>query len=424
MSRRLLLVLGIVAYFLAVLAYLGTDPRNARDTLPRYSSYNTSPEGLSLAFSYLRRRLGNEAVRTLQQRIEPGQLEPTAVVLRIAPGGWDWLSQLAEDAGGEQEQDEEDGKHDTQPQEPGDEPAKGDAKDEPAKENKAIAPPPPRPLLHPRERRWLEAGGRLVLAVDGPHGPLEVRSEDSSEGEDVEEGEVPSKVFPIWPAVRTLAPEAQRTLTGPALEGSYALVLLGDQPLISRLPVGRGEVILLACPETLRNDHLGEADHLALLEALAAGPGPVYFDERSHGLGYDPGLMALLRRWGLGPLLLALSLTAALAFWRHSRRIGAAEENYREQRSEAVELVDSLAQLYHRALRRGELVAMYHQHLVASTALATGLRGAALDERVSRLTGDLRVPPPERGDISAHQFKHALAALNQAFRRLEDGNGT
>ena len=110
------------------------------------------------------------------------------------------------------------------------------------------------------------------------------------------------KVFPLWPGVAHLVLPTARSLVVPALAGGHAVFLAGERPLVVRQALGAGDVVLLATPEILQNGHLGQAHHLALLEALAGVPErrPVLFDERSHGLADSGGILQTLAGWGSG----------------------------------------------------------------------------------------------------------------------------
>jgi hypothetical protein len=267
-------------------------------------------------------------------------------------------------------------------------------------------------LFGPGEAEWLQAGGRLVVAFTGPY--LTVASEAARAA-------TVRKVYPLWPGVETLAPRHPRVLRGPGLASSHAVFALGDEPLVSRVPVGQGEVVLLACPEIFQNRLLEAADHLGLLEALAADRS-VYFDERAHGLGREAGLWQLLGDWGLGPLVVCLALTGGLAFWRLRVRLGPPEADPEDLRTDAVDLVDSLGQLYGRTLSRYAALQAYDEALARTVSLRTGLRGKALKARTRELLGGQYPLPrvPLRGDISSGQFQDGLTMINRAFRRLAD----
>ncbi|MCP4660585.1 MAG: hypothetical protein GY856_34730 [bacterium] len=264
-----------------------------------------------------------------------------------------------------------------------------------------------------RDEAWIVAGGRLVLAPASSSGEPEL--------EQVPEGAGVFKVFPLGPTVEEIVPPEGCVFAGDALGEGHAVLVAGGGALLGRVPVGRGEVFLLACPELFQNAHLGEADHLALLEALAGTGRTVYFDETVHGLGRPASLPDELRRWGFGPAL-ALALTAALAAaWRGARRLGPAEDDRRETRSEAVDMVDSLGRLYRRALRRGDALRLYHRELRRAAGAQLLLRGAALDRRVAELTDGFEPPPSNGGEaLGAVTFQRRLAVLNSAFRRLRD----
>ncbi len=383
--------------------FLLAPDRTARQAFPPGSAFSTAPDGTSLAFRYLRLRAARAAgsgrtaprlVSTLHRPLDLRSVEPDAVVFRVRP----ILT-------------------------PG-----GAAAVDPEKESKSsrgLAG-----LLAPGEAEWLAAGGRLVLALAANYGPLAV-DRTAAVGRKPPDG--PHKVFPIWPGVRRLAPPDRRGLVAEALPLGHPLYLLDGQALVSRLPIGRGELVVLACPEVLENAHLGQADHLRLLESLAGGRRAVYLDERVHGLGDSSGTIGLLLRWRLAPALALLALSGLAVLWRGRARLGPPEADPPERRREAVDLVDSLAQLYARALSRREALALYRKALAGAVALRTGLRGAALEARVAELAGGAghhearggaglsSAPARGKDDLGHWEFKHALERLNRACEGVEHG---
>ena len=348
--KRAVLLAGAAAYFVGTLWFVGgTGTPRDLSAFAAGSVFNETATGLSLA----RRYLGGRA-RTLSRRLEPDATEADAVVLRVRPR-----------VTGEK---------------PGGRPS----------------------ILTLAERDWVMAGGRLVLAVDDEvQGPLRVRDSDAG---------APAKVFPIWPGVARFEARTARVLGGGLPAGTRTLVARGRDPFIAVWRHGRGEVVFLASPESLENGGLARADHLALLEALAAGRSAVYFDEHAHGLREDLDALDLLARWGFGPTLLAAALVAGIVLWRERVRVGAPDADRREARADAVDLLDSLAQLYDRALGGGEALRLYQQHLSRAVAQETGLRGDALSARVHDMTG---------GGVQAPVFSRALHALNDGYRRLK-----
>lgn len=392
MSRGLrLALLAAIVYFAGVAVWVRYDRRSERETFQAGSTFNTGEDGASQALGYLRER-GAGPVATLHRRVD-SDLPRHGVVLRLQPTTGPLLGQEEEE---EEEEDREDAKK------------KGEKKEEEGTRTR---------LLTDSEEIWVRSGGRLVITVHKPYGPVQAEELQKKQS-------AVRKVFPLWPGVARLAPLNPRWLRVQAPAGTHAVFLAGESPMMLRQALGDGEVFLLATPEILSNAHVGKADHLALLEALAGVPEgrPVFFDERSHGLSHTDGVLETLAGWGLGPLLLLILLATGAAFWRGSARLGPAERPERDTRSDAVELLDSLADLYDRALRRSDAIRLYYESFVHTVAVETGLRGAALEER-SRALLDGFVPPPEANtddDIPRDSFERALQTINQAFRRLQD----
>jgi hypothetical protein len=399
LSRGLrLAALVAVLYIAGVAVWVRYDRRSVREVFEPGSVFNSGDEGLSLAFAYLRER-STAPVSALQRRVTANQVPGRAVVFRVQPGRGPLLLEEEKEEK-EKEKDGKDGKDD-----------RGSRKESESKEKQEEEPRVP--LLTPDEEAWVREGGRLVVAFSHFYGPAATR--------DLVGRQPLRKVFPIWPGVSHVVPPVIRGLDVPALPAAHAVFLAGDSTLILRQPVGEGELVLLACPEILNNRNLGQSGHLALLEALAGVTErrPVLFDERAHGLADSGGVVETLSDWGLGPLLLLGLLTVGAAFWRASARLGPADREERDTRSDAVELLDSLADLYDRALHRGDAVRLYYESFLRTLAVETGLRGRALDERASRLLDGFASPMPGE-DLSHERFDQALRSINQAFRRVAD----
>ncbi|HXO29391.1 MAG TPA: hypothetical protein VOA80_18725 [Thermoanaerobaculia bacterium] len=518
--------LAVVAYLVAALVWVGNDRRAARAVFPAGSVWNTGDDGLSLAFAYLSARAAGQPagarVAVLTRRLESTPLPPRAVLLRVEPeaGRLAAMARRLEDGNGDEDDDGDEtggqggagrggktagkGKDASGGKAAGSGNGGGSGKGAgsggsgngagsgasaakrgagphpwpaPAPVPAPVPTPVPEPeaaartvaLLTAAEEAWVRDGGRLVLAVaSGSGAALEVEVGHAGTAG------LARKSFPIWPGVRRLLPDPPRTLGGPALTGMHALWLEGDAPIVARLVLGAGDLVLLACPEVLHNRLLGRGDHLALLEALAgAGAGgeggkggdrgrPVFFDERGHGAEESAGMLEILASWGLGPLLLLLAAAGGAAWWRAAVRVGPPDRDDRDVRSDAVELVDSLADLYDRALGRGDALRLYYDNFVRTVAADTGLQGAALAARTADLAPGLSLAelPPSREtlepleplaaaaptrpaaarpaavspavaasilaasqpatDLPRPAFDRLLDTLNQAFRRLDD----
>jgi hypothetical protein len=201
----------------------------------------------------------------------------------------------------------------------------------------------------------------------------------------------------------------------------HTLFASGTEPAVVRQKMGEGDLVVLALPEIFQNGHLAGGDHLALLDALAESGRPVVFDDFIHGIKGDAGILEILRQWGFGPFLVLAAVAALAAFWRRRTRLGPEEDDHRETRVEAVDLVDSLALLYNRSLLRRQALALYRQAFERALGVQTGLRGPALEARLREfLPGGLPVRPVRGRDLSDGEFQRGLQSVNDAFRRLSD----
>lgn len=377
MKRTLPLVVAIAAYFAAVLVWMATDRRVAKHAFDDFSAANTGPTGVSLASKYLAR--SGRRVDALTLALSERNADPRAVVFRLgAPPAAEHRIEIDERR----------------------------AKREKEKKKRAPRTRYVTPLLTDEEEAWVRGGGRLVIASEQRFGSLHV-------GEGPEK--VARKVFPLWPGLDTIDLPRSRAVGGDALRNGHAVYVAGETTVMARIADGAGDVLVFGVPEALDNEHV--ARNLPLLIALAGGARHVYFDETLHGMSTGEGTLALLKEWKLGPFLLLLLIVAATIFWRGGTRIGVPDDEFRDTRSDAIDLVGSLGALYERSMTKGEALAAYHRALTRTVAASSGLRGEALHKRVSELTGGLAVPAKEQ-QMSDEEFQRILTALNAAFAPL------
>ena len=372
MKRAWPLILAVVMFATISILWIVTDRRAAQRVYDDYSSANTANEGMSLSAGYLARQ---RKVSTLTRPLGREPIEENAVVFRVSkelPRFFD-----PEDV-----------------------------------DEKQFGPPRPKqlPLLNNRDEAFVRRGGRIVLAAQ--QGALDAV---------VVKDKAARKVLPLWPNVGDLALD----------DGTYAFLTLrprmlalftaGRHVVLARERIGNGELFVFSAPELLRNDHLMR--NLALLAALAGEQRPVYFDEVLHGLTGDDGALALMKEWNLGPFLLMLCAAAILYFWRGGRRIGPADDDPRDTRSDAVDLVRSLGALYHEVTSDSEAIALYHDALTRSVAHNSGLRGDALHQRIDELTGGL-VPPQGAARMPRVTFARQLRAINAGVSKAQRLRGS
>ena len=355
MKRALPLLLAIAAFVAIGIVWIITDRRATERVYDDFSSANTSDSGLSQAYAYLARR-GKTATLTRPLGREP--IEANAVVFRIA--------------------------HEL--------PLFFDPEDLNEKE---FGPPRPKekPLLNDAEDAFVRHGGRVIIAAH--IGALPSASPSTKTA---------VKVFPIWPGVDKLEVPEITSAFLTLHPRMHALFAAGDRVIVARERIGDGDLYVVSWPEIFQNEQLAKAHHLPLLVALA-GKRPVYFDEVLHGIISGDGALEIMKQWNLGALLVMLLVVALLVFWRAGRRVGPPEDDHRETRSDAIDLVRSLAALYRDVTKKHEALKLYYDSLTRTVAHTSGLRGDALRKRVDDLTGGRRT----------------MEAINEGFRKLQRG---
>ena len=340
MRRVLPLLLAIAAFVAIGVLWIISDQRATERVFDEFSAANTSDTGLSQAYAYLGRR-GKAAMLTRPLGRDP--IEPNAVVFRVV--------------------------HEL--------PTFFDPED---LNDKEVGPPRPKekPLLSDAEDAFVRHGGRIII---GAHMGV-LPSGSPSEKKAV-------KVFPIWPGVDELqVPEITSSFLS-LRPRMHAVFAAGDRVIVARERIGDGDLYVVAWPEILQNAQIAKAHHLPLLVALT-GKRPVYFDEVLHGIVSGDGALELMKEWNLGAFLVMLCAIALLVFWRAGRRVGPPEDDYKEMRSDAIDLVRSLGALYRDVTKPHEALKLYHESFTRTVAHTSGLRGDALRKRVDDLTGGRR----------------------------------
>ncbi len=189
-----------------------------------------------------------------------------------------------------------------------------------------------------------------------------------------------------------------------------ALVREEGRALVTIDHAGLGDIVFVADPSFMENDHLAVADNAAVALALAgAGQRSVAFAEGVHGFGNARGLGALPGRWKLALALVAIAAIVFVA--SRARRFGPPDRPARELPPARAEYVQAMAVSLERTrdpARALEPVRRWaRRRLVARTASpgsdeeADVARGA----RVLGITDDelapLQTPPREPEDVVA-----------------------
>ncbi|HVS29843.1 MAG TPA: DUF4350 domain-containing protein [Thermoanaerobaculia bacterium] len=365
MRGGVLLAVAVLAWLVAIVAWVGNDPQLDQAWGP-FSTYNTSPDGMSLAFAYLMARHGAPEsspanVRRLVRDVSREPLPSAATIFKIGPRPDDTRTTL----------------------------------------------------LSAGEEGWIRSGGRLVIGLTAPYAGLATRSGDCTPFR---------SVFPISPPLPEIDSPNCRSLAGAALRRFHSLVINDHGPVVARWPLGTGEVIAFSMPEAISNQFLDRPGNLELLERLAGSGRTVLFDETAHGIAEGSTVWHLLTEdWRLGPAMVLLGGAAVASFWRRAKRVGPPERPERDVRSEAVDLVQSLGQLYDRSVNRGESLRLYYQGLVRAVHERTGLSGEPLERLVRKRTKGYD-PRPRSKDVSREEFQRMLAILNQAYETVGYAN--
>jgi hypothetical protein len=148
-------------------------------------------------------------------------------------------------------------------------------------------------------------------------------------------------------------------------QGGKALVGTDGAALAVHLPLGKGEVLLLAHEDLLINANLNKDDLAVVLRRWLSDNAPArgkvaFFEQRGEGAGVGT-IVSMMRRAGLGPFLLHGIVWLLLLYWALTPRFGDPRPVERSTRREFSQHARALGHLYQR--RRSSAQALKHQYV-------------------------------------------------------------
>jgi hypothetical protein len=159
----------------------------------------------------------------------------------------------------------------------------------------------------------------------------------------------------------------------------------GDDAVVVRYAVGKGEAIWWSSSLPLSNSGLHEDASLRLVLATVGEPGrTVLFDEFEHGVktGFWDAAKGLPLRW----LLAQFVLIAVLMIFSFSRRNGPLRMPVTVPRTSPVEFAESMGHLYERAGATNAATGMARSRLPRFLQMECGVARATIDEGPAAIT--------------------------------------
>ena len=93
-----------------------------------------------------------------------------------------------------------------------------------------------------------------------------------------------------------------------------------DRPVLIERSFGKGSILLASDSFFLSNEAMKSKRYSQLLSWLCGGHRRIIFDETHLGVSKSPGVVTLLRKYGLAPFFISLMVLALLAIWKQSAR--------------------------------------------------------------------------------------------------------
>lgn len=305
---------------------------------------------------------------------------------------------------------------------------------------------------------WVEAGGRAVIAIEGPWDDF-AASRTGAGMAQLDIAQAFGLMFRDRPAVSREATPVPGSPLGSGVESveirsRYGIVApdagqdeddesdheagmvarigpddltrhltAGDADVMVSFEHGDGEIFLSADAEMFANGRLGERDNLrfvANLVWLNAPGGTVYFDEYHHGYKDPSRGSSGVDAAPLNRSLWVVALGAALYLFGRGVRFGRPVPVFDPKRRTAMEYVEALADLFGRAEAEQwalqKIAATFRHRLAAAGGMASAAPAEALATVVSR---DRRMPDEECMALLEQVDALAVGGLPLKRRQLD-----
>jgi hypothetical protein len=121
------------------------------------------------------------------------------------------------------------------------------------------------------------------------------------------------------------------------------------KPVLIERSFGKGSIVLSSDSFFLSNEAMKSKRSPQLLSWLCGGHRRIIFDETHLGVSMSPGVVTLLRKYGLAPFFISLIVLALLALWKQSARF---VPGYEDDAEPAVDAGKDASTGYTNLLRR------------------------------------------------------------------------
>jgi hypothetical protein len=191
----------------------------------------------------------------------------------------------------------------------------------------------------------------------------------------------------------------------------HTIYAKAGEPVLVERSYGKGSIILSSDSFFLSNEAMKSKRHPDLLSWLCGPHKKIIFDETHLGVNKSPGIVTLLRKYGLAPFLISLLVLAILAIWRRSVRfVPAYEEDEQAVVDPGKDSSTGLTNLLHRNISYNDILPACLEEWKRSFTHGKQDFSALLPRIQEIITEDRARPKKHRNPVQAYRKISGLRA--------------
>jgi hypothetical protein len=196
---------------------------------------------------------------------------------------------------------------------------------------------------------------------------------------------------------------------------------MGGQPVLIERSYGKGTIVLSSDSFFLSNEAMKNKREPFLLSWICGTHQKIVFDETHLGVLKNPGVAALLKKYGLPPFFASLIVLGLLVIWRQAAIfVPAHEENERGVADAGMDYAAGFTHLLRRNIRHEEILTVCMEEWKRSFTHGKKNLSMLLPGMQEIVDADLRQPKKNRNPVRVYREISLLRTRKTIVRRVHE----